>query len=84
MDIWDIATHNQKELLSDFYKNLIGSPPTPTPTTSSEKPTISEPEHFEQLVNMIRSGLLISDLTNKEKKILKSGLGKEWKTILQL
>jgi hypothetical protein len=82
--LWNLASSNQRQILGNFY-NKLTTPSLSNSTTSSSAKTcqIEKYELLEHIVNMMRSGLLISDLTNSEKKILKEALGKDWKQKLQ-
>lgn len=81
-------TPQQKQLMADFGKNMYSnfekyqSPSSSIqlfPEGKSQPPSLPFDQKFEQLMRMIESGLLQTDLKKSEIQMLKKVYGNDWK-----
>ncbi|CCV02544.1 hypothetical protein IIV31_172R [Armadillidium vulgare iridescent virus] len=74
-------TPQQKQLMADFGKNMYSNfDKYQTPSEGkSQPPSLPFDQKFEQLMRMIESGLLQTDLKKSEIKMLKKVYGNDWK-----
>lgn len=83
---FNILTPAQKEMLSDFGKNMYSNfekYKTPQPVSSNQSSVkLTDDEEIEWLVQQIKSGLQHKDIDKRGKKLLKSRYGKDWIKIL--